>query len=270
MRSLSILGFLIFGYVFLFTPIILLVVFSFNDSLFMNGWHGFTLKWYRQLFENEELFYALIASLKIATIAATLSTILGTFSALVMVRFGRFRGRTLFGGLISAPLIMPDVITGLAMLLFFVTLDSMIGWPSERGVVTVIIAHATLAAAYCYLVVQSRLYEFDRSIEEAALDLGAKPYKVFLRVTFPTIFPALLSAWLLAFAISLDDVVIASFLSGPGSTTLPMLIFSSIRLGINPQINALASLIIAIVASGVGLSGFLIFKNQKKRRHQCL
>lgn len=264
MRSPSLILFLILGYLFLYVPILSLVIFSFNDSVFMNGWYGFTLKWYFKLMENDALFTSLFTSLKIATIAATFAVILGTLAAVVMVRFGRFFGRTLFGGLISAPLIMPDVITGLAMLLLFVTMESLIGWPKERGITTVTIAHITFAMAYVSLVVQARLKEFDKSIEEAALDLGAKPYKVFLFITLPIISPALLSGWLLSFALSLDDVVIASFLSGPGSTTLPMLIFSSVRLGLSPEINALASLIIAVVALGVGIAGMIVIRNQRK------
>jgi putrescine transport system permease protein len=196
---------------------------------------------------------------------ATAAVILGTLAAVVMVRFVNFRGRTLFSGLISAPLVMPDVITGLAVLMMFVTFEQVIGWPAHRGILTITIAHITLAMAYVYLVVQARLQDFDRSIEEAALDLGARPLKVFLVIVLPLILPSLLAGWLLAFALSLDDVVIASFLSGPGATTLPMLIFSSIRLGVSPVINALATIIMAIVATGVLIAGIIIHQQQKRK-----
>jgi putrescine transport system permease protein len=223
-------------------------------------WNKFTFKWYLQLLENDALLLAVFSSFKIASLSATLAVILGTLAALIVVRFGRFRGRVAFGGLITAPLVMPEVITGLAMLMMFVALERIIGWPTERGIITVTIAHTTLAMAYVYLVVQSRLVDFDRSLEEAALDLGAKPIEVFLKITLPLIAPALLAGWLLAFALSLDDVVLASFLSGPGATTLPMLIFSSVRFGIDPQINALATIIVCIVMVAVGISGFIVHK----------
>jgi putrescine transport system permease protein len=256
---------LIFGYAFLYLPIITVIIFSFNESRLVTVWSRFSTKWYRTLWTNEGLLDAVLASFKIASMTATVAVVLGTLAAVVMVRFVNFRGRTLFSGLISAPLVMPDVITGLAVLMMFVTFEQVIGWPAHRGILTITIAHITLAMAYVYLVVQARLQDFDRSIEEAALDLGARPLKVFLVIVLPLILPSLLAGWLLAFALSLDDVVIASFLSGPGATTLPMLIFSSIRLGVSPVINALATIIMAIVATGVLIAGIIIHQQQKRK-----
>lgn len=255
---------LIFGYAFLYLPILTVIVFSFNESRLVTVWSRFSTKWYRTLLSNEGLIDAVLASFKIAAMTATIAVVLGTLAAVVMVRFSKFRGRTLFGGLISAPLVMPDVITGLAFLMMFVTLEQLIGWPAYRGVLTITIAHITLAMAYVSLVVQARLQDFDRSLEEAALDLGARPVKVFLVIVLPLILPSLMAGWLLAFALSLDDVVIASFLSGPGATTLPMLIFSSIRMGVSPEINALATIIVGIVAVGVTIAGLIIHHQQKR------
>lgn len=267
MRSLSktSLTSLIFGYAFLYIPILTVIVFSFNESRMVTVWSRFSTKWYKALWTNEGLLDAVLASFKIASVTATVSVILGTLAAVVMVRFVNFRGQTLFSGLISAPLVMPDVITGLAVLMMFVTVEQLIGWPAHRGIMTITIAHITLAMAYVYLVVQARLQDFDQSIEEAALDLGARPVKVFLFIVLPLIFPSLMAGWLLAFALSLDDVVIASFLSGPGATTLPMLIFSSIRLGVSPVINALATIIVSIVAVGVLIAGIIIHHQQRKK-----
>ena len=265
MRHLSRTGLttLIFGYAFLYLPIITLVAFSFNESRLVTVWSRFSLKWYKSLLQNEGLLDAVLASFKIAGMTATVSVILGTLAAVVMVRFSNFRGRTLFSGLISSPLVMPDIITGLAVLMMFVTFEQLIGWPAYRGVMTITIAHITLAMAYVCQVIQARLKDFDRSLEEAALDLGARPLKVFVVIVMPLILPSLLAGWLLAFALSLDDVVIASFLSGPGATTLPMLIFSSIRLGLTPEITALASVIIGIVAMGVTIAGIIIHRQQR-------
>jgi putrescine transport system permease protein len=253
---------LILGYAFLYLPIIFLVTFSFNESRLPGVWTGFSLRWYTLLFENTALIRAVFTSFQIAAMAATFSVVLGTFAAVAMVRFGNFKGRTLFSGLISAPLVMPEVITGLALLLMFVTFERLIGWPSERGMMTITIAHTTLALSYVYLVVRSRLLDFDRSIEEAAQDLGARPVTVFLTITLPLIAPALFAGWLLAFALSLDDVVLASFLSGPGATTLPILIFSSVRLGVTPEINALASIIVGIVSIGVLIVGLIVMRSK--------
>ena len=262
LSSFNITG-LILGYSFLYIPILTVVVLSFNESMLVTTWTGFTTKWYRSLLENEGLIDAVLASLKIASMTASMAVIVGTLAAVVMVRFGAFQGRTLFSGLVSAPLIMPDIMTGLAMLMMFVTTEQLIGWPSHRGIMTITIAHITLATAYVYLIVQARLSDFDRSLEEAAQDLGARPAKVFMVITLPIIAPSLISGWLLAFALSLDDLVIASFLSGPGATTLPMLIFSSIRLGVSPEINALASIIVFIIAIGVMIAGLLSWRKNK-------
>lgn len=255
---------LIFGYAFLYIPILMVIIFSFNESRLVTVWGRFSTKWYQALWTNEGLLSAVWASFKIASMTATISVVLGTLAAIVMVRFTHFRGRTLFSGLISTPLVMPDVITGLAALMMFVTFEQLIGWPAHRGILTITIAHITLAMAYVYLVVQARLQDFDQSLEEAALDLGARPLKVFLVIVLPLILPSLLAGWLLAFALSLDDVVIASFLSGPGATTLPMLIFSQIRLGVSPVVNALATIIIGIVATGVMIAGLIIHHQQNR------
>lgn len=262
--STTIIG-LIIGYAFLYIPILTVVVFSFNESKLVTSWSRFSLKWYGSLWSNEGLLNAILTSFRIAAVTATVAVILGTLAALIMTRFGKFKGRTLFSGLISAPLIMPDIITGLAMLMLFVATEQFIGWPSHRGIMTITIAHITLATAYAYLVVKARLTDFDVSLEEAALDLGAKPLKVFMIITLPLIAPALISSWLLSFALSLDDLVIASFLSGPGATTLPMLIFSSIRLGVSPEINALASIIVGIISFAVLIAGIIIYQQQKRR-----
>jgi putrescine transport system permease protein len=253
---------LVLIYIFLYLPILMVIVFSFNESRFVTVWSGFSTKWYGALLSNEGLLSAVLVSLKIATMTATMAVFLGTMAAVVMVRFGRFRGRMLFSGLVSAPLVMPDVITGLAVLMMLVSSSHLIGWPNQRGAMTITIAHITLATAYVYLVVQARLKDFDRSVEEAALDLGARPAKVFFAITLPLIAPSLMAGWLLSFALSLDDVVIASFLSGPGATTLPMLIFSSIRLGMSPEINALATIIIGLVALGIVIAGLVIYRQR--------
>lgn len=264
--SKTVVASLILGYAFLYIPISLLVVYSFNESRLVTVWSRFSLKWYAALWENEELFMATLASLRIACVSASVSVVLGTLAAVAMVRFRKFRGRSLFSVLMPAPLVLPEVITGLSLLMMFVTLEQWIGWPSERGILTVTIAHITVSMAYVYLIVQSRLIDFDPLLEEAALDLGARPAKVFFTVTLPLIAPSLMAGWLLSFALSLDDLVVASFLSGPGATTLPMLIFSSVRLGLTPEINALATLIIALVATVIIISGIIIHKKNVKQR----
>ena len=250
------------GYVFLYFPIIILIVFSFNASRQITVWSGFSTRWYASLFQDSSLIHAAFISFQIAFLSATLATILGTLAALSLSRFKNFRGRHIFGILTSAPLVMPEVITGLSLLLLFVGLEQMIGWPQGRGTLTITIAHTTLCLAYVSLLVRSRLSEMDRSLEEAALDLGARPFHVFFSITLPLIAPALISGWLLAFALSLDDLVLASFVAGPGSSTLPMIIFSSIRFGISPQINALATLIITGVALSVILAGWLLHRKK--------
>jgi putrescine transport system permease protein len=253
-RSRFLLTVLSFGYAFLYIPLISVVFYSFNKSSLATVWGGFSLRWYGELFRNDQVLEALALSLQIAATSATLATILGTMAGLVLVRFGRFRGRTLFSGMIVSPLVMPEVITGLSLLLLFVSLQQLIGWPAQRGFSTITIAHTTFAMAYVAVVVQSRLTSMDESLEEAAMDLGCRPLRVLFDITLPLIVPAMVAGWLLAFTLSLDDLVIASFVSGPGGTTLPMYIFSKVKLGVTPDINALASLIILIVSVGLLLS----------------
>jgi len=247
MRSRGLLAALLFGYAFLYLPILLLVVFSFNDSRLVTVWSGFSFRWYAALWNNERLVEAALLSLRIAAVSATGAVMLGTLSGFALARL-RFAGRKLFAGMVAAPLVMPEVITGLSLLLLFVAMDQTLGWPAGRGADTITIAHTTFATAYVAVVVQSRLSDFDTSLEEAALDLGARPWKVFFVITLPIIAPALASGWLLAFTLSLDDLVIASFVSGPGASTLPMVVFSALRLGLTPELNALATIIILLVA----------------------
>jgi len=235
------------GYAFLYLPMALLVLLSFNDSRMVTRWSGFSVRWYVALWNNEALIEAALLSLRIAATSATGALVLGTLAGFALARLGVFRGRTLFGAMVTAPLVMPEVITGLSLLLLFVALAGLVGWPGERGVTTITLAHITFATAYVAVVVQSRLVDFDDSLEEAAMDLGARPWTVFRTITLPLIAPALASGWLLAFTLSLDDLVIASFTSGPGATTLPMVVFSAMRLGLTPELFALATIIIAVV-----------------------
>lgn len=253
------------GFAFLYAPIISLVVFSFNENRLVTVWSRFSTKWYGELFADPKLLGAAYRSLQIAAVSATIALVLGTLCAVALVRFRRFRGSTILGATVAAPLVMPDVITGLALLLLFVTMRSLIGWPTDQGMHTIIIAHSVVCMAYVTVVVQSRLSELDLSLEEAAMDLGATPALVFFDITLPIIAPALISGWLLAFTISLDDVVIAQFVAGPGSTTLPMEIFSKVRLGVSPDINALATIIIGIVALGVVVATILQMRRPKAR-----
>jgi putrescine transport system permease protein len=239
------------GFAFLYLPIVALVVYSFNASPRVTVWQGFSTHWYAALLENQQIIDATLLSLRIAAMNATGAVILGTLAAFTMVRYTRFRGRTLFTGLVAAPLVMPEVITGLSLLLLFVASESLFGWPSERGTTTITIAHITFSLAFVAVLVQARLSTFDRSLEEAALDLGAPPWKVYFVITLPLIAPALISGWLLAFTMSLDDLVISSFVSGPGSSTLPMVVFSMVRRGLSPEINALATLFIAAIGIGI-------------------
>jgi putrescine transport system permease protein len=232
---------LVVGFAFLYLPIVLLVVYSFNDSRLVTVWGGFSTRWYAQLWQNQALLDAAWVTLRVAFLSATVATLLGTLAAVSLVRAGRFRGRTLFAGMIYAPLVMPEVITGLSLLLLFVTIDL------DRGFWTVTLAHISFTMCFVAVVVQSRLLSFDRSLEEAAMDLGAPPLKTFLSVTLPIIFPAVAAGWMLAFTLSLDDLVIASFTAGPGATTLPMRIYSQVRLGVTPEINAVSTLFIAVV-----------------------
>lgn len=240
-----------FGFAFLYAPIIALIVYSFNKSKLVTVWGGWSLKWYSELFQNDQIINAALLSLKIAFISATLAVVLGTMAGFVLSRFGPFRGKMVLSGWITAPLVMPEVITGLSLLLLFVALEGMFGWPSGRGTGTIIIAHTTFCMAYVAVIVQARLTSMDETLEEAAMDLGAKPSSLFFLVTLPLIAPAIISGWLLSFTLSLDDLVIASFVSGPGNSTLPMVIFSKVRLGVTPEVNALATIMIAIVAIGV-------------------
>ncbi|WP_028469584.1 ABC transporter permease subunit [Neptunomonas japonica] len=239
------------GFIFLYAPLIALIVYSFNKSKLVTVWGGWSLKWYGELFRNEQIIDAALLSLKIAFISASLAVVLGTIAGLVLSRFGNFRGKLILSGWITAPLVMPEVITGLSLLLLFVAMEGAFGWPAGRGIGTIIIAHTTFCMAYVAVVVQSRLSQLDDTLEEAAMDLGAKPASLFFLVTLPLIKPALISGWLLSFTLSLDDLVIASFVSGPGNSTLPMLIFSKVRLGVSPEVNALATIMIAVVALGV-------------------
>jgi putrescine transport system permease protein len=255
-RSWPLLSILAFGYAFLYVPILLLILYSFNESRLVTVWSGFSFKWYGELLHNRQLLDAAWLSVRIAAVNATIALVLGTLAANALVRHGRFRGRTGLELLLTAPLVMPDVIIGLSLLLLFVALQQTIGWPDGRGFSTITIAHITFSLAYVAVVVRSRLARMDSSLEEAAMDLGARPLTVYRRITLPLIAPALLSGWLLAFTLSLDDLVIASFVSGPGSTTLPMLIYSSVRMGVSPQINALATLVVALVALAVLIAGF--------------
>jgi putrescine transport system permease protein len=241
------LAMLALGYLFLYGPIVSVVVYSFNASRLVTVWAGFSTRWYGELLHNEQIKDAALTSLSIALMSATGSLVLGTLAGYGLARFARFRGRALFAVLTTSPLVMPEVITGLSLLLLFVALERAIGWPEGRGMLTITIAHITLGLSYVAIVVAARLESFDISLEEAALDLGARPFKVFAVITLPLIAPALAAGWLLAFTLSLDDLVIASFTTGPAATTLPMVIFSSVRMGVSPQINALASLILLLV-----------------------
>ena len=256
---------LLFGFAFLYVPIVSLIVYSFNRSRLVTVWTGFSLQWYGRLFDNEQILKAAGLSLQIALINATGAVILGTLAGLALARFGQFRGRTLFATMITAPLVMPEVITGLSLLLLFIAMEQLFGWPAGRGVTTVTIAHMTLTLSYVTVIVRSRLAGMDESLEEAAMDLGARPARIFFVITLPIIAPALASGWLLAFTISLDDVVLASFVSGPGASTLPMVIFSKVRLGVSPDVNALASILVALVTVGVVIAAVLSARAERRR-----
>jgi putrescine transport system permease protein len=253
------------GFAFFYIPILSMIVFSFNKSRLATVWGGFSTEWYWKLFANKQVINAAILSLEIALVSATIATILGTMAGIALARFRRFRGRTLFSGFVTAPLIMPEVITGISMLMLFILMGQYIGWPGKRGFTTVTIAHITFSLTFVTTIVQSRLSSMDISIEEAAMDLGSKPWQVLKDVTLPIIAPAIMSGWLLAFTISLDDVVITNFTTGPGATTLPILIWSKVKLGVTPDINALASLIIIIVGICVGIAGILMNRAEKRR-----
>ena len=248
---------LIFGFSFLYIPIVSLIVYSFNKSKLVTVWGGFSTMWYGELLKNEQIDFH--AALRLGV----------ELAGMVLARFGPFKGRMMFSGLTTAPLVMPEVITGLSLLLLFVTMEQIIGWPAGRGMTTIVISHITLTMAFVTVVVQSRLSQMDDSLEEAAMDLGARPHKVFFLITLPIITPALMSGWLLAFTLSLDDLVITSFVAGPGSSTLPMVIFSKVRLGVSPDINALATILVAIVAVGVAITGIMMARQQKQRERDA-
>jgi len=251
------------GFAFLYIPMIVLIIYSFNASKLVTVWGGWSFKWYVALFENEQIMSAAWLSLKIAFITATLAVVLGVLAGYVLSRMGPFKGKTILSGWIAAPLVMPEVITGLSLLLLFVAMEGAFGWPAGRGMGTIIIAHTTFCMAYVAVIVQSRLSMLDETLEEAAMDLGAKPSTLFFLITLPLIAPAIISGWLLAFTLSLDDLVIASFVSGPGNSTLPMVIFSKVRMGVTPEVNALATIMIAIVTVGVIAAMYQMRKQAK-------
>jgi putrescine transport system permease protein len=267
-RSWFVLGMLCFGFAFLYLPILAMVIYSFNASRLVTVWdsaHSPTLVWYVELFRNTQIMDAARLSFRIAAVNASGAVVLGTLAAFALERYRRFRGRALFGLLTTAPMVLPEVITGLSLLLLFVALEQAIGWPSGRGVTTITVAHMTFSMAYAIVVIQARLATVDRSLEEAAMDLGARPWKVFLVITLPLIAPAIASAWVLAFILSWDDIVITSFVSGPGSTTLPQLVFSKVRLGVSPDINALATILVLIVSIAVIVAGTYMMRRDRRR-----
>ncbi len=259
---------LVLGFTFLYAPILSLVIYSFNESRLVTVWSGFSIKWYFELFKDDLMMNGVWLSLSIGVMSATMAVVVGTLAAFVLTRVGSFRGQTGFAFLITAPMVMPEVITGLALLLMFVAMSGLFGWPSERGVLTIWIAHVTFSAAYVTVIIRSRLRELDCSVEEAAQDLGATPLKVFFLITLPAIAPALAAGWLLAFTLSVDDLVISSFVSGPSATTLPMVVFSSVRLGVSPKINALATLIILVVSTATFIAWWMMAKAEKRRRDE--
>lgn len=260
-------GWLAAGFVFLYLPIFALVLYSFNDSPLANVWRGFTLKWYVKLAGDNEMLAGLWLSMKIAFFTACGSVVLGTFAAFALVKYRRFFGRTAFSGMVSAPLVMPEVVVGLSLLLMLVEVQRIIGFP-ERGALTIWFGHLLLGMAYATVVVQARLKDLNPQLEEAAMDLGARPRQVFFLVTLPMIAQSLMSAWLLTFTLSLDDVVLSAFLSGPGSTTMPLIIFSRARLGLNPSVNAVATVIVFIVALGVIAASYLIARGERRRQQE--
>jgi putrescine transport system permease protein len=253
------------GFVFLYVPILSLIIFSFNESKLVTVWSGFSTRWYAALLDDTELLQAAWLSLKIALMTATASIVIGTWAGYVIARFGRFKGFTLFTGMINAPLVIPEVIQGISLLLLFVAMQQVLGWPKGRGILTMWIGHVMLCISYVAIIIQSRLKEMNRSIEEAALDLGATPLKVFFVITIPLISQAIMSGWLLSFTLSIDDLVLSAFLSGPGSTTLPLVVFSRVRLGLNPEMNALATLFISIVTIGVVVVNQVLVSKERKR-----
>jgi len=265
-RPTFLLSCLMFGIAFLYVPILSMIVFSFNNARLATVWGGFSTKWYGKLFQNDQVLEAAFLSLRVALVSATVATILGTCAGIALARLRRFRGRTLLSGMVTAPLIMPDVITGISLLIFLILLGGWIGWPAERGFTTVALAHITISVTYVTTIIQSRLSQSDLSVEEAAMDLGSRPWQVLRDITLPIISPAILSGWLLAFTISLDEVVVTSFVTGPGTTTLPILIWSKVKLGVTPDINALATIIVAVVAVGVLIGWAILTRSDRRRR----
>ncbi|MAB13013.1 ABC transporter permease subunit [Parvibaculum sp.] len=263
-NSLFIKTMMLLGFVFLYAPVLLLMLYSFNESKLVTVWAGFSTKWYAALLQDDQILNAAWLSLKIAAINSTIAIVIGTLAAITLVRFGKFLGRTMMTWMIAAPLVMPDVILGLSLLLLFVSMSAVIGFPEGRGMLTIIIAHVTFSSAYVSVIVQARLSSLDRSYEEAAIDLGAGPVTVFRTVTLPLIMPSVIAGWLLSFIMSFDDLVIASFVSGPSSSTLPMVIFSKVRLGLNPEINALATIVITLVSIGVAAAGIVLARQAAK------
>jgi putrescine transport system permease protein len=253
------------GFAFLYIPVLSMVAYSFNASRLATVWGGFSTRWYQALWTNAQVWNALVLSVQIALVSATVATLLGTMAGIALARFRRFRGRTLLSGMVTAPLVMPEVITGISMLMLFILMANAIGWPAERGFTTITLAHITFAMTYVTTVVQSRMLSADIAIEEAAMDLGSRPWQVLRDVTLPVISPAILSGWLLAFTISLDDVVITSFTTGPGNTTLPLLIWSKVKLGVTPDVNALATVLVVAVALGVALAGWIMARAERRR-----
>jgi putrescine transport system permease protein len=263
-KSPLLFGVLFFGIAILYVPILVLIVFSFNASSLVNVWGGFSIAWYGQLLHNRQVLEAALLSVEVGFVASTGAVIMGTLAAIALIRFPRFRGRLLLTGMVSAPLVMPEIITGITQLLLFVSMLQLLSWP-HRGFTTIVIAHVAFCMAYVTVTVQSRLQSADRSLEEAAMDLGASPARAFIDTTLPIIAPALLSSWLLSFTLSLDDLVISSFVSGPGAGTLPMVIYSKVKLGVSPDINALASLIICAVGVCVIVAGVVMRRSERRR-----
>jgi putrescine transport system permease protein len=255
---------LFFGIALLYLPILVLIAYSFNASPLVNVWGGFSTAWYARLLHNRQLLEAALLSLEVALAASSAAVVLGTLAAVALVRFARFPGRLLLTGMVNAPLVMPEIITGITQLLLFVSMVQLFSWP-HRGFTTIVLSHITFCTAYVTITVQSRLQSADRSLEEAAQDLGATPARAFLEVTLPIIAPALLSSWLLCFTLSLDDLVISSFVAGPGASTLPMVIYSKVKLGVSPDINALASLIVCAVGVCVVAAGYLMARSDRRR-----
>ena len=264
-RPMFLISVLCFGFAFFYIPILSMMVYSFNNSRLATVWGGFSTKWYAALLHNPQVGQALKLSLEIAILSSSVATVLGTMAGIALARFRKFRGRVVFSGLVTAPLIMPEVITGISSLIFFILMAQYVGWPAARGFATVTLAHITFSMVFVTTIVQSRMLSADRAIEEAAMDLGSRPWQVMRDVTLPVISPAILSGWLLAFTISMDDVVITNFTTGPGTTTLPILIWSKVKLGVTPDVNALATLTVLVVGICVATAGFVMNRSERRR-----